>query len=62
MLYSNRNASVVRLVMQFTFLSHLIIIKSHDSCFARDGRAWKVDSRAQALVGPALATVLHIRD
>ena len=41
-------------------------IKVHYSCFARDGRAWKVDGSAQALVaGPhlAIATVqVHLRD
>ena len=39
--------------MQFAFLSR-------DYCFACNGRAWKVDSRAQALVGPGLATPLAI--
>ena len=44
------------------------IIESRDSCLlvlgidsifsACDGRAWKVDGRAQALVGPGLATPL----
>ena len=35
-------------------------MESHDSCFAGDGRAWKVDDRAQALVGSGLAEPLHI--
>ena len=54
MLHANRNASIVRRVMQFAFLSNSLYIEPHDSCFARDGRAWKVDVRAQALVGPGL--------
>ena len=33
-------------------------IYSRESCSAADGRAWKVDGRAQALVGPGLATPL----
>ena len=33
-------------------------MESHESCLAADGRAWKVDGRAQALVGPGLATPL----
>ena len=36
------------------------IIESRDSCQAGDGRAWKVDGRAQALVGPGLATSLCV--
>ena len=35
-----------------------IFMKSRESCLAADGRAWKVDGRAQALVGPGLATPL----
>ena len=35
-------------------------MESRESCLAADGRAWKVDGRAQALVGPGLATPLHI--
>ena len=34
-------------------------MESRESCLAADGRAWKVDGRAQALVGPGLATPLH---
>ena len=33
-------------------------MESRESCSAADGRAWKVDGRAQALVGPGLATPL----
>ena len=33
-----------------------------ESCSAADGRAWKVDGRAQALVGPGLATPLLADD
>ena len=51
MLHANRNASVVRRVMQFASLSIKFIIESRDSCFAHDGTAWKVDGRTQALVG-----------
>ena len=32
--------------------------KSRESCRPGDGRAWEVDGRAQALVGPGLATPL----
>ena len=36
-------------------------MESRELCSAADGRAWKVDDRAQALVGPGLATTLmHI--
>ena len=35
-------------------------MESRESCLAADGRAWKVDGRAQALVGPGLATPLRI--
>ena len=35
-------------------------MESRESCSAADGRAWKVDGRAQALVGPCLATPLLI--
>ena len=35
-------------------------MESRESCLAADGRAWKVDGRAQALVGPGLATPLLI--
>ena len=35
-----------------------IFMESRESCLAADGRAWKVDGRAQALVGPGLATRL----
>ena len=38
--------------------SYLIHYKARDSCFACDGRARKVDGRAQALVGPDLPTPL----
>ena len=34
-------------------------MESRESCLAADGRAYKVDGRAQALVGPGLATPLH---
>ena len=37
-----------------------IFMESRESCLAADGRAWKVDGRAQALVGPGLATPLLI--
>ena len=33
-------------------------MESRESCLAAYGRAWKVDGRAQALVGPGLATPL----
>ena len=33
-------------------------MESRESCLAANGRAWKVDGRAQALVGPGLATPL----
>ena len=33
-------------------------MESRESCLAADGRAWKVDGRAQALVDPGLATPL----
>ena len=36
-----------------------IFMESRESCSAADGRAWKVDGRAQALVGPGLATPLR---
>ena len=35
-------------------------MKSPESCVAADGRAWKVNGRAQALVGPGLATPLGL--
>ena len=38
-----------------------IFMESRESCSATDGRAWKVDGRAQALVGPGLATPLVLR-
>ena len=57
MLHANRNANVVGRVNAICFLIKFII-ESRDSCFAHDGRAWKVDGRAQALVGPGLATPL----
>ena len=34
-------------------------MESRDSKLIADGRAWRVDGRAQALVGPGLATPLH---
>ena len=37
-----------------------IFMESRESCLAADGRAWNVDGRAQALVGPGLATPLVI--
>ena len=37
-----------------------IFMESRESCLAADGRAWKVDGRAQALVGPGLATPLPL--
>ena len=37
-----------------------IFMESRESCLAADGRAWKVDGRAQALVGPGLATPLDV--
>ena len=33
-------------------------MESRESCLAADGRAWKVDGRAHALVGPGLAMPL----
>ena len=33
-------------------------MESRELCLAADGRAWKVDGRAQALVGPGLAMPL----
>ena len=33
-------------------------MESRDSKLIADGRAWRVDGRAQALVGPGLATPL----
>ena len=36
------------------YLAHSII-ESHDSCWAGDGRAWKVNGGTQALVGQGLA-------
>ena len=35
-------------------------MESRDSKLIADGRAWSVDGRAQALVGPGLATPLYI--
>ena len=35
-----------------------IFMESRESCLAADGRAWKVNGRAQALVGPGPATPL----
>ena len=35
-------------------------MESQDSKVIADGRAWRVDARAQALVGPGLATPLPI--
>ena len=37
-------------------------MESRDSKLIADGRAWKVDSRAQALVGPGLAMPLSVYD
>ena len=38
-------------------------MESRDSKLIADGRAWSVDGRAQALVGPGLATpLLWIRE
>ena len=34
-------------------------LESRDSKLIADGRAWRVDGRAQALVGQGLATPLH---
>ena len=36
------------------------MMESLDSELIGDGRAWKVDGRAQAPVGPGLATPLHV--
>ena len=36
----------------------MFIEESCESCWPGDGRAWEVDGRAQALVGPGLATPL----
>ena len=38
-----------------------VIEESRESCWPGDGRAWEVDGRAQALVGPGLATPLDVR-
>ena len=38
----------------------IFFMESRESCLAADGRAWKVDGRAQALVGLGLATPLHL--
>ena len=35
-------------------------MESRDSKLIADGRAWRVDGRAQALVGPGMATPLLI--
>ena len=35
-------------------------MESRDSCWTDDGGAWKIDGRAQALVGPGLATPLYM--
>ena len=35
-------------------------MESRNSKLIADGRAWRVDGRAQALVGPGLATPLRI--
>ena len=37
----------------------IFFMESRKSCSAADGRAWKVDDRAQALVDPGLATLLE---
>ena len=37
----------------------VFIEESRESCWPDDGRAWEFDGRAQALVGPGLATPLH---
>ena len=36
----------------------MFIEESRESCWPDDGRAWEVDGRAQALVGPGLAMPL----
>ena len=58
MLHANRGASIVRRVIHL--LSCLIPYRITWLFLAGDDRAWKVDtSRAQALVGPGLATSLY---
>ena len=37
-----------------------LIVESQNSKLIADGRAWRVDGRAQALVGPGLATPLEL--
>ena len=37
-------------------------MESRDSKLIADGRAWSVDDRAQALVGPGLATPLPMNE
>ena len=39
-------------------LHDYFVIELHGSCFAGDGRVWKVNGRAQAPVGSGLATSL----
>ena len=48
-----------RVATVFPFLFNFM--ESRESCLAADGRAWKVDGRAQALVGPGLATPLTMQ-
>ena len=36
------------------------IVESRDSKLIADGRAWRIDGREQALVGPGLATPLAV--
>ena len=51
------------LVLQDEYSSFFLVqfaIESCDSCRAGNGKAWKVDGRAQALVGPGLAMPLSI--
>ena len=50
MLHANRDANIARQVTHLLF-----VIESCDSYWADDGRAWKVNGTAQALVGPGLA-------
>ena len=58
MLHANRNASIVRQVMQFAFLSNSLQDHVTVALLVMVG-PWKVDGRAQALVGPGLATPLQ---
>ena len=49
-----------RYVKTSSYCIYNFFMESRESCLAGDGRAWKVDDRAQALVGPGLATPLSM--